>query len=267
MTMSLALRAPYAGAMRRVLLALLLCVSGGLSAESRVAPPDFDNPDVNPFRTVVVPEAQFDLGFRIGRTSRGNWINCADAHGLFRLHLVNHDSRSLAFGMQAGFEQWFGLEPAPRRYSVGTRFEFVLRGDMYVDYWEPSFADEPATPARHGTFPMNRGSMFDMGATFTIDLTRTEALGRHVSSRTDRATEQGLRAGLELPLGIMLLRLEPGVAATWNFGTRGPLDVEAWAKLGIGRPISPFSGHIGYTYHSTGRFRTHYFSAGFRAMF
>jgi len=226
-----------------------------------------DNPDVTPFRTILVPEAQFDLGFRIGRTSRGNWINCADLHGLFRLHVVNHDARTWAFGAQAGLEQWFGLEPAPRQYSMGARAEFVVRGGLDGGYWNPPLAGQPDMPPRHGRFPMNRGSMFDLGATLTLDLTRTEALGKHVSSRTDRATEHGLRAGLELPFGIVFLRVEPGVAATWNFGTRGPLDVEAWAKLGIGRPISPFSGHVGYWYHSTGRFQTHYFTAGFRVMF
>jgi len=253
--------------MRLALLAFIFCCTCSLAAKSVLPSPDFDNPEVNPFRTIVVPEFQADLGFRIGRTSRGHWINCADVHGLLRLHMVNHDSRSWVFGAQAGFEQWFGLEPAPRRYSVGTRFEFVLRGGMYRDYWDPSFTGKPAPPPRRGDFPMNRGSMFDLGATLTLDITRAEALDEHVSSRTNRATQRGLRAGLELPFGIILFRFEPGVAATWNFGISGPLDFEGWIKLGVGRPISPFSGHVGYTYHSTGRFQTHYFSAGFRAMF
>lgn len=252
--------------MRGALLVLILSCTCGLGAKS-ILPPGPDESEPTPLRTIFVPEAQFDLGFRIGRTSRGNWINCADLHGLFRLHVVNHDARSWVFGAQAGFEQWFGLEPAPRRYSIGTRAEFSVRGGLGSGYWNPPIGDEPAGPSRYGKHPWNVGSLFDLGAALTLDFTRTEALGKHVSSRTDRATEHGLRAGLALPFGIVFLRVEPGVATTWNFGTRGPLDVEAWAKLGIGRPISPFSGHIGYTYHSTGRFQTHYFTAGFRAMF
>ncbi len=252
--------------MRLALLTLVLCCACGLAAESKL-PPEESEPAPTPLRTIFVPEAQFDLGFRIGRTSRGHWINCADLHGLFRLHVVNDDARSWVFGVQAGFEQWFGIEPAPRRYSLGTRVEFVVRSGLEREYWHPGFADKPAPPPRHGYFPMNRGSMFDLGATLTIDLTRTEALSGHVSSRTDRATQHGLRAGLELPVGIVFLRLEPGVAATWNFGTSGPLDVEAWAKLGVGRPISPFSGHVGYTFHRTGGFATHYLAVGIRVMF
>ncbi len=256
----------YAGVMRLALLAVILSCTCGLAAESKPSPGP-DEPEPTPLRTIFVPEAQFDLGFRTGRTSRGHWINCAGLHGLFRLHVVNHDARSWVFGMQAGFEQWFGLEPAPRRYSVGTRAEFVVRGGLDGGYWNPPVAGQPTSPPRYGTFPMNRGSMFDLGATLTLDFTRTEALGEHVSSRTDRAMLHGLRAGLELPLGIVFLRFEPGVAATWNFGTSGPLDVEAWAKLGVGRPISPFSGHVGYIYHSTGRFGVHYLTVGLRALF
>jgi hypothetical protein len=67
-------------------------------------------------------------------------------------------------------------------------------------------------------------------------------------------------------MGFFFLTLEPGFAATAPFG-RGDFEYEGWFYVGVFRPYWPFTGHVGYRYESAGRFRAHYFSMGFQALF
>jgi hypothetical protein len=239
-------------------LAALLALCAPLLSASR--PPPHDRPPAEPWEVRLAPEGQVDLGYRIGRADTGHWLNSVDLHGAFRLHVVTSARHSHGIGVQGGVGQWFGIRPAPRRYLAGGHWGFFVRGAQGYGYWR-----QPETPTllaqRPGRYPWCVGAEFDASAVIGLEYSCTEALA------ADTRARDGLRLSVEARVGAWFMSLEAGGAMTSNFDRLTPFDAEGWFRLGIARPWMPLSGHIGYAYHSTWRFKTHFFTVGLRMLF
>jgi hypothetical protein len=237
--------------MRFLFCALLVLASP--SAFGQAAPPAPPAPEETPkrpsWKTKLAFEGQVDTSYRIGRTTEGVWLNVVDVRGLARLHVIDSQSSSHAFGVRGRFEQWFGVSPAPRRYLFGALWDAGMRRN----WTDVGFR----RPEGYGF----RGVDFDVGILVGVDYSRAESLSFNSKPR------DGVRMSMDLRMGVAVLSLEPGGALTANFDPDRPLDAEGWFKLGIMRPVSPLSGHIGYYYHVTGRFETHFFTVGLRVRF
>jgi hypothetical protein len=212
------------------------------------------------------PELDADVEFRTGRRTTGGWVHCMGTTAALREHVVLDDSFSIGFGGRAGFEQWFGLNPAPRRIFSGPAMEFAVDGNFDDGYWRWPNDSQATTPLRYEAFPLQRLRVISGRATLGIDAVRIDGFSSRVSGPGDPVPEVAVRPWTAFALGFFFVSVEPGYAATVVFG-RGDVDHEAWIHIGIGRPLWPFSGHIGYRYHGADRFRAHYLSIGFQALF
>jgi len=210
------------------------------------------------------PAFDVDLEFRTGRRTTGGWIHSVGAFGTFRQDIVFGGTGSLGLSARAGAEQWFGLDPAPRRLLVGTALDFAFDAQFSEVYWR--WPPESDGRLRWHRFPMQRSRFFSMRAMIGVDFMRMDSLSSRVSGPGDTVPETGLRPWVGLAIGFIVVSVEPGYAPTFVFG-RGGIDHETWIYVGIGRPLSPFSGHVGYRYHAADRFNTHYLSVGFQALF
>ncbi|MCA8916853.1 MAG: hypothetical protein KDB90_15780 [Planctomycetes bacterium] len=240
--------------MRYLLLVLVSLCAGGLLAAD------------NWNRLLFSPTLDVDLQFRTGRKTVGGWVHSLGAFANYRQTIVFNEDFSLGVGARCGFEQWLGLDPAPRRFLLGAVFDLGIDNQFEGSYWKWPRKPSAREPERYHKFPIARSHLMSLHISGGVDLVKLQGFSKHVSGRGDPVPEIGLRPWAAVAIGFFLVSFEGGYSATLAFG-RGEMDHEAWVHLGVGRPYSPFSGHVGYDYQTTCRFAAHYFSMGFQAAF
>lgn len=240
--------------MRFILLVVVVVFSSGLMA------------GVSWNRVLFAPTLDLDVEFRSGRKVNGGWIHSIGTQASYRQTLVFDDSFSLGLGARSGFEQWFGLNPAPRRMYSGFVFDLGIDGEFDEPHWVWTDNYKGLEAIRSRSFPFARSTLLTMHLLGGLDFVRIDAFGPHVSGPGDNTPETGVRPWAGAYVGMFFITLEGGYAGTLPFN-RGDMDSEVWAHVGIGRPRWTFSGHVGYRYQSTGRFAAHYLSVGFQAAF
>jgi hypothetical protein len=238
------------GSMHFLLLVLLVISAHGLAGADEAWS-----------RPLFSPAFDLDLEFRSARRTRGGWMHSLGATATFRETIVLSGEGSVAIGARAGFEQWFGLEPAPRRIFGGPTVEIAADSQFNEVYW--FWPESGCAPDRYRAFPLQRSRMISARLAVGLDIAQVSGLSPRVSSRDDPATEGALRPWVAGAIGLGFVSIEPGYAASIPFGRSG-VHSEAWINIGAGRPYWPFSGHVGYRFHWMGRFSAHFVSVGFQ---
>jgi len=217
-------------------------------------------------RVLFAPTLDLDVEFRTGRKVQGGWIHSIGTQASYRQTLVFDGSFSLGLGARSGFEQWFGLDPAPRRLYTGPVFDLGVDGNFDAEYWLWPRDNATLEAERWESFPFARSAVLSLHLEGGVDFVQIDAFSPHVSGPGDTNPETGVRPWAGVRVGMFIFTLEGGYAGTLAFN-RNDIDSEAWAYLRVGRPKWVFSGHVGYRYQTTGRFTAHYLSVGFQAAF
>lgn len=234
------------------------------STNKSVLPPPA-TPKLPRTRPLQMPELQFDLGYRRGRSDTDINLDVLDFHARYLHHFVQSEGLSHALTAHTGLEQWFHVRPTPRRLMVGTGFATIMRDSLFQGgYWANH--DDPETNYQFLP-PYDRLAFLEFNIAARLDYVRSEGLGPSTSGPGDRAPQDGMRLSASGSAQFLFLGFEIGGAATAQLDHTFPLDAEFWVVALLGRPVSRFSLSIGYYFHSTGRFEAHYFTISTRATF